>query len=53
MDMNRSTTDGHVSDGTGTPANVTFIAAGDYRWQMPIPKYYRELNQNYQQNPGY
>ena len=53
MDMNRNETDGQFSDGTGVPANVTFIAAGDYRWQMPIPKYYRELNQNYQQNPGY
>ena len=53
MDMNRSTTDGQFSDGSGVPANVTFIAAGDYRWQMPIPKYYRDLNPNYQQNPGY
>lgn len=53
MDLNRSETDGQFSDGSGTPANVTFIAAGDFRWQMPIPKYYRELNPNYQQNPGY
>ncbi len=53
MDMTRSTTDGQYSDGTGVPANVTFIAAGDYRWQMPIPKYYRELNSNCEQNPGY
>lgn len=53
MDMTRSTTDGQFSDGTGVPANVTFIAAGDYRWEMPIPKYYRDLNPNYQQNPGY
>ena len=53
LDMNRSATDGQFSDGTGVPANVTFIAAGDFRWQMPIPKYYRDLNPNYQQNPGY
>ena len=53
MDMTRSETDGQYSDGSGTPANVTFISAGDYRWQMPIPKYYRDLNPNYQQNPGY
>ena len=53
MDLNRNATDGQYSDGTGTPANVTFIAAGDYRWQMPIPKYYRDLNPNYEQNPGY
>ena len=53
LDMVRSTTDGQFDDGSGVPANVTFIAAGDYRWQMPIPKYYRDLNPNYQQNPGY
>ena len=53
MDMTRSTTDGQFADGSGIPANVTLISAGDYRWQMPIPKYYRDLNPNYQQNPGY
>ena len=53
MDMTRSATDGQLADGTGTPATPIFIAAGDYRWQLPIPKYYRDTNPNYQQNPGY
>ncbi len=53
MDMTRSETDGQYADGAGTPATPIFIAAGDYRWQMPIPKYYRDTNPNYQQNPGY
>lgn len=53
MDMTRSTTDGQISDGSGTAASPTFIAADDYRWQLPIPKYYRDANPNYQQNPGY
>jgi hypothetical protein len=53
LPMDRSTTDGHYADGSGVPATVTHIDAGDTRWQMPIPKYYRDLNRNYQQNPGY
>lgn len=53
LPMDRSATDGHFANGTGTPATVTHIDAGDYRWQMPIPQYYRELNSNYEQNPGY
>lgn len=53
LDMNRSDTDGHFADGTGTAATVTNVPAGDYRWQLPIPQYYRDLNPNYQQNPSY
>ena len=53
LPMDRSTTEGHFSNGTGVPATVTHIDAGDTRWQMPIPSYYRDLNKNYQQNPGY
>lgn len=53
LDMNRSTIDGHFADGTGTAATVTNILASDFRWQLPIPQYYRDLNPNYQQNPGY
>lgn len=53
MDMTRSATDGQFSDGDGVPSNVTFIGAGDYRWQLPISKFQRDLNGNLQQNPGY
>lgn len=53
MDMTRSTTDGQYSDGSGVAANVTFIPAGDYKWQLPISKFQRDLNGNLQQNPGY
>lgn len=53
LPMDRSTTQGHFSNGTGVPATVTHIDPSDYRWQMPIPSYYRDLNKNYQQNPGY
>lgn len=53
LPVDRSATNGHWADGTGVPATVTHIDAGDYRWQMPIPEYYRDLNSNYQQNPGY
>lgn len=53
LPMDRSATDGHFADGTGVPATITHIEPNDYRWQMPIPKYYRDLNSNFQQNPGY
>ena len=53
MDMVRSETDGQFADGSGIPANVTFIPAGDYKWQLPISKFQRDLNPNLQQNPGY
>lgn len=53
LPMDRSAINGHFSNGTGVPATVTHIDAGDYRWQMPVPEYYRDLNSNFQQNPGY
>ena len=46
-------TAGHFADGTGVPPTVVHIDPSDYRWQMPIPAYYRDLNSNFQQNPGY
>lgn len=49
----RSTTEGHFADGTGTPAEVTNLPAGDFRWQFPIPQDERDINLNLQQNPGY
>ena len=49
----RSTTDGHFANGTGTPAEFTTLAAGDFRWQFPIPQDERDINENLQQNPGY
>lgn len=53
LPMDRNPAYGHFSNGTGVAPTVTHIDAGDTRWQMPIPSYYRDLNKNYQQNPGY
>jgi hypothetical protein len=53
LDMNRSSSDGHFADGTGVPSTITNVPANDFKWQLPIPQYYRDLNSNYQQNPGY
>lgn len=49
----RSTTQGHFADGSGTPAEFPTLAAGDFRWQFPIPQDERDINANLQQNPGY
>jgi len=53
LPMDRSATDGHFADGTGVPATTTHIDAGDFRWQMPIPQYIRDINPDFQQNPQY
>ncbi len=53
MDMTRSETDGQYADGSGIPSNIVLIPAGDYKWQLPISKFQRDLNPNLQQNPGY
>jgi len=56
MDITRSATDGEFSDGTGTPANITSLPAGDFRWQLPIPQGALDANPNLtseDQNPGY
>ena len=49
----RSATDGHYADGTGTPPQFATLPAGDFRWQFPIPKDERDINENLEQNPGY
>ena len=49
----RSAIDGHFANGTGTPAEFTTLAAGDFRWQFPIPQDERDINENLEQNPGY
>ena len=53
LPVNRSATDGHYADGTGTPAEVTNLPAGDFRWEFPIPQYEIDNDFNLQQNPGY
>ena len=53
LSVNRSATDGHYADGTGTVAEALTLAAGDFRWQFPIPQNAIDLNPNMQQNPGY
>ncbi len=53
LPVTRSATDGHFSNGTGTPAEFTSLPANDFRWQFPIPQDEIDINQNLQQNPGY
>ncbi len=51
----RNATVGDIIDGTGTPPEAPVLAAGDFRFQFPIPL--AEINANPtiagQQNPGY
>ncbi|MEP0264478.1 RagB/SusD family nutrient uptake outer membrane protein [Dokdonia sp.] len=44
---------GDLRDGTGTPAEVLTLPAGDTRFQFPIPIAEINANTNYTQNPGY
>ncbi len=44
---------GDLRDGTGTPAEVLTLPAGDFRFQFPIPIAEINANSNYTQNPGY
>lgn len=53
LSVNRSATEGHYADGTGTVAEALTLAAGDFRWQFPIPQSEIDLNPNLLQNPGY
>ncbi|MGX7666970.1 RagB/SusD family nutrient uptake outer membrane protein [Flavobacterium pedocola] len=53
LPVQRSLVDGHFADGTGTPSEAPTLAAGDFRWQFPIPQNEIDLNNNIQQNPGY
>lgn len=44
---------GDLRDGTGTPAEVLTLPAGDFRFQFPIPIAEINANPNYVQNTGY
>lgn len=44
---------GDLRDGSGTPAEVFILPAGDFRFQFPIPIAEINANSNYTQNPGY
>ena len=44
---------GDLSDGTGTPASVSSLPAGDFRFQIPFPIAEINNNPNFMQNPGY
>jgi len=50
--VNRSTF-GDIIDGSGTPAEVQTLAAGDFRFQLPIPIAETDANPNLAQNDGY
>ncbi|WP_196885281.1 RagB/SusD family nutrient uptake outer membrane protein [Aureivirga sp. CE67] len=44
---------GDKADGTGTPALVRELPAGDHRFQLPISLGAIQANPNLEQNPGY
>ncbi len=44
---------GDIIDGSGTPAEVLTLPAGDFRFQLPIPVDEINANQNMVQNEGY
>ena len=44
---------GDIIDGSGTPAEVLTLPAGDFRFQLPIPIDEINANQNMVQNEGY
>lgn len=44
---------GDIIDGSGTPAEVLTLPAGDPRFQFPIPVAEINANPNMEQNPGY
>lgn len=44
---------GDIIDGSGTPAEVLVLPAGDFRFQLPIPTGEVNANSNLVQNPGY
>jgi hypothetical protein len=53
--MTRNAVEGDYANGLGTKVETTAltIPAGDYKWQLPIPQFQRDLNSNLEQNPGY
>lgn len=44
---------GDIIDGSGTPAEILTLPAGDFRFQLPIPVDEINANQNMVQNEGY
>ncbi len=53
LDITRSATNGDLADGSGIAATSTLLAAGDNRFQLPIPQAEIDVNPNMTQNPGY
>lgn len=55
LPMVRNAVEGDRADGTGAKVETISltIPAGDFKWQLPIPQFQRDLNSNLQQNPGY
>lgn len=52
-DISRDPVNGDVADGSGTPPPFATMAAGDHRFQLPIPQDAINSNTNLAQNPGY
>jgi len=44
---------GDIIDGSGTPAEIQTLPAGDFKFQLPIPVAETNVNSNLAQNDGY
>ncbi|OFX84532.1 MAG: hypothetical protein A2W99_02665 [Bacteroidetes bacterium GWF2_33_16] len=53
LGISRNGTYGDVSDGTGATYTVTDLAAGNFRFELPIPLSEMNSNPSMVQNPGY
>jgi hypothetical protein len=53
LPVQRSTTEGHFANGTGSVSEAPLLAAGSFKWQFPIPQEEIDVNPNLVQNPGY
>ncbi len=53
LPVTRSTVNGDILNGKGTPDVVTSLPAGDPRFQLPIDNNSLNANTNLKQNPGY
>lgn len=51
--ITRNATFGDGADGSGVPPAFTTLAAGNFKFQLPIPQDAMNANTNLEQNPGY